>query len=94
MIPEKVKAWPILLGGSSAKFTIHLPSEVNNSNAHEISEDKKTLTWKFLFRDHLEEPMVMKAKVSLPIPWWAWLAVGILIILIFKLIRKIRMKNP
>jgi len=69
-IPAMVKNRPILLGQSYCKYIIHLPAKVQTTNAHEVSDDQKTLTWNFLMKDYLQEPMFMEFTSDLPTPWW------------------------
>ncbi len=82
LIPAPVKKMPILLGNASSSFTMHFPSKVKETNAHQISNGGKTIHWNFLLKNHLEEPMVMNATSSLPIPWWAWALLLMMIVVI------------
>lgn len=74
-----------VLGSSSFKYIIHLPAEVRDSNAHEVSEDGKTVSWTFLLKDHFTEPMAMSLDTRIPVPWWGWVMVAVLAVLIFGL---------
>ena len=88
LIPKSVKG---LLGRSNFKYTMHLPAKVKETNAHEISNEGRTLSWTFLLKDHLDSPMEMAFTTALPIPWWAWLALAIFVFIIAGLIwRKLR----
>jgi len=75
LIPKSFKG---MLGRSNFKYTMHLPVKVKETNADEISNDGHTVSWTFLLRDHLEAPMEMGFTTELPIPWWLWLVLAIL----------------
>lgn len=70
LLPAELQNSPQMLGKSNFKYTIHLPVAVEETNAHEISEDKKTVSWTFLLKNFATDPMVMSVKTKLPIPWW------------------------
>lgn len=67
------------LGRSNFKYTMHLPVKVKESNAHKISNDGRTVSWTFLLKDHLDTPMEMGFTTALPIPWWTWFILTILV---------------
>jgi hypothetical protein len=79
LFPAMISERPKMLGPSNFKYTIHLPAEVKTHNAHSVSEDGRTVSWTFLLKDHFEQPMEMAFTTALPIPWWAWLALAILV---------------
>jgi hypothetical protein len=69
-----------MLGSAAFKYTIHLPSRVRENNAHLVSDDGKTVSWNFKLQDYFENPMAMSFRADLPIPWWAWLLLALLIL--------------
>jgi hypothetical protein len=79
LFPPIVKNRPGMLGPSNFKYTIHLPAKVKDSNAHSISDDGKTVTWTFLLKNHFNQPMLMTVTTELPIPWWAWAALAVIV---------------
>ena len=91
MLPTAVRAMPGLVGSAKSTFTINLPIAVKESNADKISKNGKSLTWNFLIRDHVQEPLVMKFRTTPP--WWAWLLLGIFLFLLWKLARRVLWKK-
>lgn len=77
---------PSMLKSSNFKYTIHLPAEVKQTNAHTISADRRTVSWTFLLKEHFSEPMEMSFTTELPIPWWVWLILSLLVFAIAWLI--------
>ncbi len=77
------------LGSSRFNYTFHLPAAVKETNAHETLNGGKTVKWSFLLREHASDPMVMDFRMSLPIPWWAWVIIGVLALLILLVMVKI-----
>ena len=78
IVPSMVQSRPAMLGQSTFKYTLHLPVEIIESNAHHISDDGRTISWKFLLKDAIDKPMIMSAKVPIPRPWWVWLLLALL----------------
>ena len=74
------------------KFILHLPAEILETNAHEVSNDRQTAAWIFPLKDHFKTPIEMSIKMSLPVPWWVWVALVLIpllpILLIWKLKRR------
>lgn len=77
------------LGDSEFRYTIHLPYPVEGSNAHEVSDDGKTLSWTHKLADHRNAPIELLMTTSIPIPWWVY---AVLISLIVALVWAIRMR--
>ncbi len=65
-----------LLGESEFRYTVHLPTAVEQSNAHEVLNGGKTLKWRYLLRECKQKPIVMGLKASIPLPWWVYGGVG------------------
>lgn len=87
LFPAAVAKRPAVLGGSTFKYTLHLPLAVAETNAHEMSEDRKTVSWTFKLRDSFENPMVMSLKTESPVPWWGWIGLVLLLILFLGFLR-------
>lgn len=68
--PEMIKKNPAILGPATFNYTVHLPSAVDESNAHDISADKKTLKWHAKLKEHTVSPIVLEFRASLPYPKW------------------------
>jgi len=86
IFPAVVAKRPGMLGSSTFKYTIHLPAKVRTTNAHTISDDGKTVSWSFLLKDHFDQPMTMSLTTVVPIPWWGWLLLGLVTLLLAYLI--------
>lgn len=61
-----------LLGDSEFRYTVHLPEAAEQSNAHDILSGGKTLKWTFLLRECQQHPIRMEFKAPIPIPWWIY----------------------
>lgn len=78
IFPPMMSRRPKMLGPSTFKYIIHLPAEVLETNAHEITSDRKTVSWSFRLSEHFETPMMMSFTTKLPIPWWGWAILSLL----------------
>lgn len=92
LLPENIKKFPGMLGKSNFSYTFHLPFPLEETNAHFLSEDRKTARWKFKLKEHVQTPLVMKMETTIPLPWWLY-AIGsiiafLLVGFLFHLIRK------
>ena len=93
LLPKTVHKFPNALGQSSFSYTYHLPLAIKETNAQYVSEDRKTVKWKFLLKDHVTKPLVMKLETTIPPPWWLIAIITILaLIVIWILYRVIRGK--
>ncbi|MGC6427828.1 MAG: hypothetical protein ACON5H_12650 [Akkermansiaceae bacterium] len=91
MLPEMVRNDPRLLLESEFRFTINLPIAIESSNAAELSADRKSMSWKFLLRDYVDQPIVMKFRTEPLVPWWAWIFLtGILLLVLMGLCKLVR----
>jgi len=93
LFPTMVRKSPKMLGKSNFKYTIHLPVEVKETNAHEISDDKRTVSWTFLLKEYAEDPMVMKVKTAFPLPWWILTLLALILFFVIWLIWKRRKRR-
>ena len=84
--------WPSIVGDSEFRYTVHFPTAVDASNAHEVSNDGKTVMWKYKLRDLREKPIELNVSASVPIPWWVYVSVALVALLViligWKLIRR------
>lgn len=78
LFPPAVARRPGMLGPSSFKYTIHLPAKVKETNAHDVSNDGRTVSWTFMLKEHFDSPMDMVVSTELPIPWWVWAILALL----------------
>lgn len=91
VLPEKVRSNPAFLGESAFRYMVHLPAAATTHNASQTTDRGRTLKWQFLLREHTNRPMQLTMKAPLPIPWWIWLAGGLLIALtVFLLVLAVR----
>lgn len=79
LAPLKEFALRAALRRAAFKYTLHVPSEILETNATQVSDDRKTATWIFPLKEHFEAPIQMSLKMRPPIPWWAWLILALLI---------------
>ena len=84
--------WPSMVGDSEFRYTVHFPTAVDASNAHEVSNDGKTVMWKYKLRDLREKPIELNVSATAPIPWWVYVSVALVALLViligWKLIRR------
>ena len=93
LLPEAVHKFPDALGQSNFSYIYHLPLPIEETNAHHISEDRKTVKWKFLLKDHVTRPLILRLETNTPLPWWFIAIITILaLIVIWVLHRVIRGK--
>lgn len=93
LLPKTVHKFPNALGQSSFSYRYHLPFPIEETNAHHISEDRKTVKWKFLLKDHVTKPLIMKLEANTPLSWWVIAIITILaFIVIWVLYQVIRGK--
>lgn len=80
---------PDLLGDYQFRYSITSPSASAKNNATTISNNGKTLTWVMPLKQYLDKPFIMQANVPIPIPWWVWLLVGLVVLLVLVISWKI-----
>jgi len=54
------------------EYIIHLPVKGKASNAHEVTNDGKTLRWSFPLGQALNEPLHIDLLAPIPIPYWLY----------------------
>lgn len=77
----------------SLEYIIHLPKAAKESNASSVADGGKTLIWKSTLGEALGKPVVTRFRAGLPIPWYAHVAVGLLLLGIVLLVLRIRRKR-
>jgi hypothetical protein len=56
--------------GRSLTYITHLPVPTESSNATRTENNGKTLIWEFPLASALQNPIVTRYQVKMPIPWW------------------------
>jgi hypothetical protein len=63
-------------------YIIHLPNKPESHNATKTSDGGHTLIWEYTLGDALSLPISTSFIVKIPIPWWAYVGVALLLIFI------------
>lgn len=71
----------VMLSDSEFRYTVHLPSAVEGTNAHDVSDDRRTLRWRYNLAGLKGKPMVMQLSAVAPVPWWLY-ALGAVAVLL------------
>lgn len=74
--PAAKKRNQALLNDAKLDYIIHLPVPPSQSNAHQVSNQGKTLSWTFPLIDHLDSPPILSLTLRPP----TWLIVAIIAI--------------
>ncbi|MFP6885822.1 MAG: hypothetical protein VCA40_15420 [Roseibacillus sp.] len=74
---------PALLGNSSFRYTLNLPTSARESNSTTQSQDGHKLEWLFPLKNHVQEPMHLTAEGDLPLPGTLWLIPLAVLVLLF-----------
>lgn len=83
------------LAGYHLQYTMHLPTKAETSNAHEVRDDGQTLVWRYALADAMKAPVETNFVTPIPIPWWAYLVVAVVVIFSAWLLRFVfRMVRP
>ncbi len=94
ILPLSVQENGALLGDSAFNYTLHLPTKPSTHNATSVSDEGTTLHWSFPLKDHVKTPMHLHATLFLPLPWWLWTALALLILLLpYALLRLIKRRK-
>lgn len=89
LLPKTVHKFPNALGQSSFSYIYHLPFPIEETNAHHISEDRRTVKWKFLLKEHVSKPLVMRLETKIPLPWWFIAIIIILALIVIRVIYRV-----
>ena len=89
LLPKTVHKFPNALGQSSFSYIYHLPFAIKETNAQYVSEDRKTVKWKFLLKDHVTKPMVMKLETTIPPPWWLIAILTVLALIVIRILYRV-----
>ncbi|NWK57230.1 hypothetical protein HW115_16530 [Verrucomicrobiaceae bacterium N1E253] len=86
------KMGPSVLGESEFRYTVHLPKAAETTNAHQSLNEGRTLKWGFKLRETKQHPIHMQMRAPVPLPWWVFAALAVVVVLlvagIYRLIRK------
>ena len=86
-----------MLGDFEFRYTVHLPTAAEQSNAHQVLDGGKTLKWRYFLREMKQKPILMSATVPVPFPWWVYVLAGLVLCLVLSLIfwgyQKFRQKS-
>ena len=74
---------PALLGNSSFRYTLNLPTSARESNSTTQSQNGHKLEWLFPLKNHVQEPMHLTAEGDLPLPGTLWLIPLAALVLLF-----------
>jgi len=74
---------PALLGNSSFRYTLNLPTSARESNSTTQSQNGHKLEWLFPLKNHVQEPMHLTAEGDLPLPGTLWLIPLAVLVLLF-----------
>jgi hypothetical protein len=55
-------------------YIIHLPKAAKETNATQVTDDGKTLTWDYTLGEAMKKPVVTRFRATMPIPRYAWAA--------------------
>ena len=73
---------PAMLGDSEFRYAVHFPQAVKSSNAHEVSNEGKTLKWRYRLSECKDKPMKLSMVTPIPLPWWVYVVLGLVALLI------------
>jgi hypothetical protein len=75
--------------GYQLQYTMHLPTAVAQSNAHETRDDGRTLVWRYELADAMKQPVETNFIAPIPIPLWTWPAMaGVVLVPAWWVLRK------
>lgn len=58
--------------GYQLEYIMHLPTSAKHSNAHQVSDGGRTLTWRYELADAMKSPVQTNFVTPVPIPPWCW----------------------
>ena len=79
--------------GHQLEYIMHLPTAVTATNAHEVSDEGKTVRWKFELADAMKNPVEMNFVAPIPIPRWLWVGLCLCIAAIAWAFRRWRFRK-
>jgi hypothetical protein len=82
-----------ILGDSAFRYTVHLPYAAESSNAHEVLNDGRTLTWSHQLADFSDRPIILSMTTRIPIPWWVYALGAFLVVVVAWVLLSIAMKK-
>jgi len=67
------------LKGHNLQYIMHLPTLPTVHNAHQVSNEGKTLVWNFALQDAMKQPIKTNFRTPIPLPWWIWPTLAVII---------------
>ncbi|MFC7338464.1 hypothetical protein ACFQY0_14815 [Haloferula chungangensis] len=77
----------------SLQYIIHLPNRAAVHNATRTEDEGRTLIWEFSLGDALASPLEIDFLVHIPIPWWVYLILTLIAVLIIAILVKARRRS-
>jgi hypothetical protein len=77
------------LEGHQLQYIMHLPTLPTEHNAHQVSNDGKTLVWNFALQDAMKQPIKTNFRTPIPLPWWIWPLLALIIFACGWLLRRL-----
>ena len=74
--------WHSMVGDSEFRYTIHFPEALKSTNAHKLSNDGKSAMWSYKLADSKNGPFELDMLVPIPLPWWVFAGLGLVVLLI------------
>ena len=62
-------------------YILHLPEPALEHNASHTENDGRTLVWQHTLGEALAHPVVTEFRTRLPLPWWVWPLLALLVAL-------------
>ncbi len=88
------KSGAAMLGESEFRYTVHLSSAVDESNAHSVEDGGRTLKWRYRLSECGQKPIVLHMVAPIPLPWWVYALVIVAALLLgwgaYALIKKLK----
>jgi hypothetical protein len=77
------------LDGHQLQYIMHLPTLPTEHNAHQVSNEGKTLVWNFALKDAMKQPIKTNFRTPIPLPWWIWPLLAVIIFACSWLLRRL-----
>ncbi len=67
------------IAGRKLLYILHLPQPPVESNATRTEDNGSTLIWDYSLEEALKGPVTTRFKAQIPIPWWAYATVAVIV---------------